>query len=174
MPIGLVDSPFEQRRDVLVAQLAGATGNVAVVGGPRSGKSTALRTLILALAETHDPRDVQFYCLDFGGGAAVVAVPLPHVGSVAGRRDIDLVRRTVVQLESLLRAARGAAQLARLRAARTDPYGDVFLVIDGWAAVRQEFDAMEASITKLAAQGLSYGIHVVVVGVAVGRDHGLR
>ena len=44
----------------------------------------------------------------------------------------------------------------------TDPYGDVFLVIDGWAALRQEFDAIEASITALAAQGLSYGIHVVV------------
>ncbi len=69
VPIGLVDRPFEQRRELLVAQLAGAAGNVAVVGGPRSGKSTALQTLVLALADTHDPRDVQVYCLDFGGGA---------------------------------------------------------------------------------------------------------
>ena len=43
-----------------------------------------------------------------------------------------------------------------------DPYGDVFLVIDGWATVRQEFDSLEGPITALAAQGLSYGIHVVV------------
>ena len=80
VPIGLVDSPFEQRRDPLVAQLAGAAGNVAVVGGPRSGKSTALRTLIVALARAHDPGDVQFYCLDFGGGALSALLPLPHVG----------------------------------------------------------------------------------------------
>ena len=161
VPVGLVDSPFEQRRDVLFAQLAGATGNVAVVGGPRSGKSTALCTLISALAHTHDPRDVQVYCLDFGGGALSSLLPLPHVGSVAGRRDVELVRRTVVQLETLLRM-REARRNSPDPAAPPDAYGDVFLVVDGWAAVRQEFDALEASITMLAAQGLSYGIHVVI------------
>jgi DNA segregation ATPase FtsK/SpoIIIE-like protein len=46
--------------------------------------------------------------------------------------------------------------------AADEPYGDVFLVIDGWATIRQEFDMLEAPITSLAAQGLSYGIHVVV------------
>ncbi len=161
VPIGLVDCPFEQRRELLVAQLAGAAGNVAVVGGPRSGKSTALRTLVLALAQTHQPRDVQVYCLDFGGGALSTLLPLPHVGSVAGRRDGELVRRTVVQLESLLRAREarlGSGDSADL----DDPYGDVFLVIDGWATIRQEFDSIESSITTLAAQGLSYGIHVVI------------
>lgn len=161
VPIGLVDCPFEQRRDPLIARLAGAAGNVAVVGGPRSGKSTALQTLILALAETHDPRQVQVYCLDFGGGALSSLRSLPHVGSVAGRRDVDLIRRTVVQLESLLRereARRGSPDATTAG----DAYGHVFLVIDGWAAIRQEFDALEASITALAAQGLSYGIHVVV------------
>ena len=161
VPIGLVDRPFEQRRDLLVAQLAGAAGNVAVVGGPRSGKSTALRTLVLALAETHDPRDVQVYCLDFGGGSLSSLRALPHVGSLAGRLDVDLVRRTIGQLESLLRA-REARRSSGESMAADDPYGDVFLVIDGWATIRQEFDTLEAPITALAAQGLSYGIHVVV------------
>jgi DNA segregation ATPase FtsK/SpoIIIE, S-DNA-T family len=159
--IGLVDRPFEQRRDLLVAELSGAAGNVAVVGGPRSGKSTTLRTLVLALAETHDPRAVQVYCLDFGGGALTSLLSLPHVGSVAGRRDADLVRRTVAQFETLLRV-REARRSSTESAAAGDPYGDVLLVIDGWAALRQEFDTLEGAITALAAQGLSYGIHVVV------------
>ena len=68
VPIGVVDRPFEQRRTPLIVDLSGAAGNVAVVGAPQSGKSTALRTLITALAATHDPSMVQFYCLDFGGG----------------------------------------------------------------------------------------------------------
>ncbi len=161
VPIGLVDCPFEQRRELLVAQLSGAGGNVAVVGGPRSGKSTALQTLVLALADTHHPRDVQVYCLDFGGGALSLLQSVPHVGSVAGRRDAELVRRTVVQLESLLRA-REARRTYDDSVDRDDPYGDVFLIIDGWATIRQDFDGLEATITALAAQGLSYRIHIVV------------
>jgi S-DNA-T family DNA segregation ATPase FtsK/SpoIIIE len=38
----------------------------------------------------------------------------------------------------------------------------VFLVIDGWAVVRQEFDGMEEAVTAIAAQGLSVGVHVVL------------
>ncbi|MGH3677759.1 MAG: type VII secretion protein EccCa [Mycobacterium sp.] len=176
LPIGLVDRPFEQRRDLLIAQLCGAAGNVAVVGGPRSGKSTALRTLVLALAATHDPRDVQVYCLDFGGGALSSLRSLPHVGSVAGRRDVDLIRRTVADLESIMRAREarfrrsGVDSIAEYRRRRAtgdptvadDPFGDVFLVVDGWATIRQEFDTLEGPITALAAQGLSYGLHVLV------------
>jgi len=160
VPIGLVDCPYEQRRELLVAQLGGAAGNVAVVGGPRSGKSTALRALVVALAEMHSPRDIQVYCLDFGGGALATLRTLPHVGSVAGRRDVELIRRTVVQLQSLLRERE--TRRNSHEAADQDDYGDVFLVIDGWASIRQEFDTLEASITALAAQGLSYRMHVVI------------
>lgn len=156
VPIGVVDRPFEQRRDPLIVELAGAAGNVAVVGGPRSGKSTTLQTIVSALAATHDAGTVQIYCLDFGGGALTALRGLPHVGSVAGRSEADLCRRTVAQLESVLRAreARGSRD--------DDAYGDVFLVIDGWATLRQEFDVLEAAITALAAQGLAYGVHVMI------------
>jgi S-DNA-T family DNA segregation ATPase FtsK/SpoIIIE len=177
VPIGLVDSPYEQRRDLLFAELGAAAGNVAVVGAPRSGKSTALRTLMMALATTHSPADVQFYCLDFGGGSLSSLRPLPHVGSVAGRHDVDLCRRTVAVMESMVRlreaqfrrlGIESVADYRRRRAAddpevADDPFGDVFLVVDGWATLRQEFDTLEAPITALAAQGLSFGVHVVVV-----------
>ena len=35
--------------------LAGAGGHVGIVGGPLSGKSTALRPLVMALSLTHTP-----------------------------------------------------------------------------------------------------------------------
>jgi S-DNA-T family DNA segregation ATPase FtsK/SpoIIIE len=174
--IGLVDCPFEQRRMTLTADLSGAAGNVAVVGAPQSGKSTTLRTLMMALAVGHDPRNVQFYCLDFGGGTLASARSLPQVGSVATRVETELVRRTVAELSSIVRSREAAfrdlgidsaAEFRRRKAAGdpglcTDRFGDVFLVIDGWATVRQEFEALEGPITALAAQGLSFGVHVVV------------
>ena len=69
VPVGVVDRPYEQRRDPMMVELAGAGGNVVIVGGSLSGKSTMLRTMLASLALTHTPREVQFFCLDFGGGA---------------------------------------------------------------------------------------------------------
>ncbi|MEI7716950.1 MAG: type VII secretion protein EccCb, partial [Mycobacterium sp.] len=43
-----------------------------------------------------------------------------------------------------------------------DIFGEVFLVIDGWAGLRQEFAELEAPVTAIAAQGLSFGVHVVL------------
>ncbi|OBI22197.1 type VII secretion protein EccCb [Mycobacterium sp. E2327] len=153
VPIGVVDRPFEQCRTPLVVELSGAAGNVAVVGAPRSGKSTALRTLITALAAFYDPARVRFYCLDFGGGALGALRALPHVGAVAGRGEPDLVRRMIAEMESTVRAR---------EADRAGLGGDVFLVIDGWASLCHEFGDSAASITALAAQGLSFGVHVVL------------
>jgi S-DNA-T family DNA segregation ATPase FtsK/SpoIIIE len=159
VPIGIVDRPFEQCRTPLMVELSGAAGNVAIVGAPQSGKSTALRTLVTALAATHEPGRVQFYCLDFGGGALGSIRNLPHVGAVAGRAEPDLVRRTVAEMESVVRSR----ETHRAHAARDkDPFADVVLVVDGWASLRHEFEELEQSITALAAQGLSFGVHVVL------------
>ncbi|AUM19903.1 MULTISPECIES: type VII secretion protein EccCa [Rhodococcus] len=190
-PIGIVDRPFEQRRDPLVVDLSGSAGNVVVVGGPRSGKSTMLRSLVLSMAMTHTSEQVQFYCLDFGGGALAGLAGLPHVGSVANRLDADRVRRTIAELTALLRRREGRfgelglesmAELRRRRAgggpgADVDAFGDVFLVIDGWPSIRQDFEALEPQVAVLAAQGLSFGIHVVLTAPRWGdvrpamRDH---
>src|SRR3546814_10777960 len=68
VPIGIVDRPREQRRDTMTVSLSGASGHAAVVGGPRTGKSTLLRTMLTSLALTTTPLESQFFVLDFGGG----------------------------------------------------------------------------------------------------------
>ncbi|MQY24959.1 type VII secretion protein EccCa [Nocardia aurantia] len=184
MPIGIIDKPYEQKRDVLTIDLSGAQGHVAVVGGPQSGKSTTLRTIIMAAAATHTPEQAQFYCLDFGGGTLASMGDLPHVGSAASRLEIDRVRRTIAELSALLRQRearflrlgienmrdfrRLKADLATKPAAEraADPlsedlFGDVFLVIDGWMGFREDYEALEGAVQQLVARGLSYGIHVM-------------
>ena len=185
IPVGIVDRPYDQRRDVMVLDLAGAKGNVAIVGGPQSGKSTALRTLIMAAAATHTPEQIQFYCLDFGGGTLGSLTSLPHVGSVAGRMDSDRIRRTVAEVTGLLRAreqrfrelgiesirdfrqrkARLAAlppEEAALDPLSADHFGDVVLVVDGWATIRSDFETLEPALQAIAIQGLSYGVHLAI------------
>ncbi|MEU6996975.1 type VII secretion protein EccCa [Nonomuraea sp. NPDC046570] len=170
--VGVIDKPFEQRRDPLWLDLAGGGGHVAVAGGTQSGKSTVLRTLICSMALMHTPREVQFYCLDFGGGSLASLDALPHVGGVATRLDGDRVRRTVAEISAMLEqrerdfAEQGVESIVAYRRRLAegidgDGWGDVFLVVDGWLTLRQEFDSLEPVITDLAARGLGYGIHVI-------------
>jgi S-DNA-T family DNA segregation ATPase FtsK/SpoIIIE len=174
VPIALIDKPREQLRDVMWLQLGGAAGHVAVVGGTQSGKSTAIRTLVCGLVLTHTPAEVQVYCLDFGGGGLGVLRDLPHVGGVTMRMDAVGVRRTIGEILTLLAdreqrfAESGIDSMASYRRRRAntagigdDPFGDVFLVVDGWATLRKEFEELEPIITDIATRGLSYGIHVV-------------
>jgi len=165
VPIGLVDNPFEQRRVPFVADLRGAGGNVAIVGGPRSGKSTTLQTLALALASAHDPAAVQIYGLDFGGGALSAVRSLPHVGAVAGRADGELIERVLARVQAIVRRRE---TVLRSRTDEADRYGEVFLMIDGWAAARQDCVGLEESVTAVAAQGLSMGVHVVIAAARWG------
>ncbi|GEM33418.1 hypothetical protein NN3_44250 [Nocardia neocaledoniensis NBRC 108232] len=177
--VGMVDEPAEHRRGMFLLDLAGAGGHVAVVGGPRAGKSTTLQTIVLSAAVTHSPDQLQFYCLDFGGGGLLGVADLPHVGSVAGRLDTDRVRRTLAELSSLLRRReqrfaelgvesmaeyrrRGAAEGDPANASPSDRYAHVVLVIDGWRVIADEFEALEPQINAIATRGLAYGIHLLI------------
>ncbi|WP_268807123.1 FtsK/SpoIIIE domain-containing protein, partial [Mycobacteroides abscessus] len=110
---------------------------------------------------------------------------LPHVGGVAGRMDADGIRRTVAEVSGVLRSRellfrdlgiesmrdfrQRKAHLATLppEVAAQDPlsqdkFGDLFLVIDGWASIRSDFEMLEPTLQALAIQGLSYGVHLVI------------
>ncbi|MFD5713763.1 type VII secretion protein EccCa [Streptomyces pharetrae] len=176
IPVGIVDKPYEQRRDPLWTDFGGAAGHMQILGGPQSGKSTLLRSIIASFALTHTPQEVQFYGLDFGGGGLASVAGLPHVGGVASRLDPEKVRRTVAEVygimtrrEEYFRTA-GISSIAefRTRRARGDisttdqPWGDVFLVIDGWGNFRQDYDGLEPAVLDIAARGLGYGMHVIL------------
>ncbi|MER5226763.1 type VII secretion protein EccCa [Streptomyces flaveus] len=176
VPAGLVDKPYEQRRDPLWVDFSGAAGHMQILGGPQSGKSTLLRTLISAFALTHTPYEVQFYGLDFGGGGMSAVAGLPHVGGVASRLDPERVRRTVAEVYGVLTRreeyfrSSGISSIAEFRARRargeisvTDqPWGDVFLVIDGWGNFRADYEAMDQVILDIASRGLGYGVHLIL------------
>lgn len=113
--IGMIDSPIEQRQDVF--EHSAQHGHWLVVGGPRSGRTASLRTILAShVAQPDSP--VHAHVIDTSGELAELA-DLPHVGAVVRADDVSRVRRLLAHLRS--RTERGAGALA-----------PVLLLVDGW------------------------------------------
>ena len=161
---------------MLWLDFGGSDGHMLITGRPQSGKSTLLRTLMASLALLYTPQEVLFYGLDFGGGSMAVLARLPHTGVIASRLQPDLVHRTVSDVLGLLNEREeffrneGIDSVETFRRRRAEdaacaaahPWGDVFLVIDGWDSFCAEYDALVPQVQELATRGLSYGVHLIL------------
>ncbi|GEC09541.1 type VII secretion protein EccC [Streptomyces spinoverrucosus] len=173
VPLGVLDDPTKQWQGQWYLDLTLAGGHAAVIGGPQSGKTTLLRTLALSLALTHTPQEVGIYGLDLVGGGLQALSGLPHVGGVAGRADreraartIDSVRAMLDQREELFRihSIDSLEQLRTLHAAgRVTELAstEIVLLIDGFGALRDDFEELDDAVADILKRGSGYGIHVV-------------
>ncbi|HEY6540312.1 MAG TPA: type VII secretion protein EccCb [Ktedonobacteraceae bacterium] len=174
IPVGLVDKPLEQTQKPLFLDFSGANGHLALVGAPQSGKSTLLRTIAASFIATHSPRDVQLYCIDLGGGLLRVFEGTPHVGAVCGKTEREKIRRLVRQMRKVIEEReflfheRGIESMVTYRSRRQAgdlsdlPFGDVFLIVDNLAQLLHDFDQLEAELTEIAMNGLTYGVHLIL------------
>ncbi|MEU5362440.1 type VII secretion protein EccCa [Streptomyces sp. NPDC005925] len=173
VPLGVLDDPTKQWQGQWYLDLTLAGGHAAIIGGPQSGKTTLLRTLALSLSLTHTPQEVGVYGLDLVGGGLQALSGLPHVGGVAGRADreraartIDSVRGMLDQREELFRVHTidSLEQLRTLRAAgqvRELASTEIVLLIDGFGALRDDFEELDDAVVDILKRGSGYGIHVV-------------
>lgn len=175
IPMGMKDKPLTQWQGQLVLDLSGSGGNVAIMGAPQSGKTTALRTLVTAAALTHKPTDVNFYLIDMAGSQLSYLKDLPHVGTVATRFDENQLRRTVAEMSMFLVQREAIfsnyhiSSVAEMREMHAQnrlpelPAADIVLAIDGWATLRKDYEDLADTITEIAQRGLAFGIHVILV-----------
>ncbi|MBK5307468.1 MAG: FHA domain-containing protein [Frankiaceae bacterium] len=179
LAFGSCDVPESQSRRPLVLDLDAST-HLMILGSPRSGRTTALRTLAGALARTASPDDVHLYVVDAGGGLGALSA-LPHAGAVVGRDAPDRVERLMTWLatevarrQSVLGAA-GHAGLAeqRVSAAPADRLPHLLLMLDRWeafVATYQDLDAgrMVDLFYRLLREGPAAGLHVVMTADRTG------
>ena len=176
VPLGIVDSPFEQSRELLTAASAGADGHVGVAGAPQTGKSTLLRTLMLSLALTHTPArsavllpGLRRRQSGLRGRAAArgldrhPAGPGPGPADRGGDRPADRgarARFTTLGLESMAayRAARGRGEI-------DDPFGESSSSSTAGPTAPGLRGAGGERIGEIAARGLSFGVHVAITAV---------
>ncbi|VXB60725.1 type VII secretion protein EccCa [Pseudoclavibacter sp. 8L] len=172
--VGVEDEPANQRQEPWVLDLTKSGGHIAIIGGPQSGRSTGLRTIAASLALSGSPGAVGIYGMDLTGGGLRRLEAFPHVGGVAARGDDSRLVRLVEELTAMLRMREelfkrhsidSTAQLRAMHAAGKLPElptADIVLLVDGYGALRQDFEHLDGPFTKLMLQASSYGIHLVV------------
>jgi S-DNA-T family DNA segregation ATPase FtsK/SpoIIIE len=157
LALGLVDRPDRQAQEPLVLDLARGGGWLAV-GGPGSGRTTLLRT-VLAEAVTRLPPDrLHVHVLDHAGGAlAAAAAGLPHTGTVVDGTDALRTVRLVTRL---------AEQVATRRAGSAAGPA-VLLLVDGVESLVTQLDEAvpgqgSADLLRLVRDGGAAGLTCVM------------
>ncbi len=173
---GLQDVPAEQAQRASRFEL-GSSGHLYVVGGPRSGRSAVLRTVITALADRVATRDLHVYGLDCGNGALMPLEALPHCGAVVPRTATERADRLLRRIGAEVRrrqdvlAAGGFADLGEQRAAAAaqDRLPYLVLALDRWegfAGTLGELDGgrLGDDVMTLLREGASAGVHLLISG----------
>jgi S-DNA-T family DNA segregation ATPase FtsK/SpoIIIE len=131
LPFGLIDLPDEQRQGPVAWHLDGS--NLAVVGGPRSGRTTALSTVIQAAALVAGPRKLHVYLLD-GTNALAHLQTVPNVEAVVPTQDLERGQRLLRRLSHEVSIRQGST---------TSTGSDVIVVIDGWEALTSAWNEVD-------------------------------
>lgn len=172
--LGLVDDPAKQAQSPLAIDLTSTGGHLVIIGAPQSGRSTVLRTLAVSLCLTRTPREVAIYGMDLTGGGLQRLEEFPHVGGIVTRGNRDRLRRLLEEISVMLvqREAvfkdRGIDSLAQLRTLHGQgrlpelPAADIVLLVDGFGALRSDFEELEDLFVDIMQRASSYGVHLVL------------
>lgn len=148
-------------------------GGAIMVGLPRSGKTTALHSMILSMAMLYSPDEIELYLIDAKHGVEFkVYETLPHVRmvSVHSEREFSLavLRSLVAEIErraDLFKAA-GQVNLPGYRRATGEVLSRVVVVMDEFHELFKEADSVGqdayAAFSVIVKQGSSFGVHLVV------------
>ena len=173
VPLALADLPSEQDQRTASIDLD-AGGSVLVVGAPRSGRSSVLRTLAVAAAARLDAGRLHLQVIDCAGGGLRPLGELPQCGTVATREGYGVADRLLHRLTAEvahrqeLLGELGVGSVAEARALGT-PLPSLLLLVDGWegfVAVAEEYDNGRGVelLLGLLRHAPSAGMTVVLTG----------
>lgn len=167
--LGLFDDPERQRQGVLDYQPL-IQGHLAVFGGPGTGKTTFLQTILWQLCEEYLPGQVQvlmvsmwqesFACFSNAAGC---------IGLLKDSRNKEIF---FYHLEKIIRKRKkqlSGIGCRQFNKSGREPLPYIFLVIDNFGSFGKELsEKQEEFILKLILEGISLGIFVILTAAAAG------
>ncbi len=152
-----VQAPFGLADDTLqpcYVDLQADGPHFLVVGPPRGGKTTALRTFALGLAETYPSHVVKFVLVDTPALGLEPLRGLPHVSHYG--KTLPEYQDIVRYLKQLLdeRESTSSQGLRPL----------VVVLVDDYQFLKGPYESVLKELTGFALRGVLWGVHVILAG----------
>jgi len=143
-----------------------------LIGTTGSGKSEFMKSLVMGAALRYPPTRLNFFFLDFKGGAAFnVFEELPHVSGVVTNLRPELVERALDSIENEIE--RRQEEFARVRAQDIWSYNQLphpdqrvmphlVLFLDEFTRGLADFPRLRDTLDKLVRLGRSLGMYLIL------------
>ncbi len=165
--VGILDLPQECRQLPLVIDFKQKDGHLWIVGAPGSGTGKALSAVLLSLAATHRPDEVQFYLLEYGDGSLKGLEALPHTGGLIRLNEQERLERLLKLLDDT------ADERGKMDAGESGFSPELFVVINNFAELRTTYPDQADALARFVRTGKSLGIHLILVtnrGIEMNRN----
>lgn len=158
----------------LTLDLADATPHMLIAGGPRSGKTELLRTLLTGLACTHTPDEVQFILVDYRRRVLQRFEHLPHTRQfelevptptpTSSTKEPRTIR--IIKNETELKALVSDILVPEMRQrSETGDYTPrLVLAISNWDLFQGTEVTQLNALAQFAMQARDLGLHLIITG----------
>jgi S-DNA-T family DNA segregation ATPase FtsK/SpoIIIE len=176
VPLGMLDIPARQAQENYEFDLARA-GHTALFASPGYGKSTVLQTLVVNLAKTNTPDQVQMHLIDFGNNGLLPLKNLPHVADLVTLEEAEKLGKMLEVIAGLLATRKqlfkeaGVANREQYQAKTRHDLPTVVNVLDGYdnlTANDRRKDTIDILLLQVLREGSALGVYLVMSASRVG------
>lgn len=166
--LGVVDIPEKQAQDEYLIHFT-RDGNLAYFGASGFGKTFTLGLIMMTLAVKNSPEQLEYYIVDLGNSALIGYQNLPHTADYMTFDSDEKINKFMKLITDEIKErkkqfAQGMAQNFGMynQLNETDPLKAIFVFLDNYDIVKEMSLDFNDFMTKLARDGASLGIYLVV------------
>lgn len=166
LPVGLFDSPKTQSQGVQTIDFS-SEGHYAVYGATGTGKTTLLKTVLMAIGEFYRPSEICAYIIDAGGWSLSAFADMPHIGGIAldGEEEkIEKLQGLILQEFERRKNLFLRHSVSSLRAYREDVSDElpaIVVAVDNIIPLFELYPDIESFFVTIARDGATYGIYLL-------------